>query len=133
MSLPVKPVVAKPVVKPAITVAPAKAIEKAALVKTNPAGPSRAAIAAEVKTKTHLLTDLAKLKTYTTCFLVGALYQNPHAQSFPWEGGFTRAQVLKEVDSRSEKHVVFQLTSNLPEVGTRTGDKTVAASVNELK
>ena len=74
----------------------------------------------------------ATLQQYTTSHLVAALYQNPTAQTFPWENTFTRAQIIAELTNRSGQNVTLQVTSNLSAVGTASGSKTVSKSVIEL-
>jgi hypothetical protein len=74
----------------------------------------------------------ATLHQYTTSHLVAALYQNPAAQTFPFENGVTRQAIVNELASRSGQNCVMQVTSNLPAVGTASGSKTVSKSVIEL-
>jgi hypothetical protein len=53
----------------------------------------------------------ASLSQYTTTYLMNALYTNPTAQTFPWENGFTRAQILTELANRSGQNDVSQIVS----------------------
>jgi hypothetical protein len=74
----------------------------------------------------------ASLQQYSTTYLMGALYANPFAQSFPWENGFTRAQVLTELNNRSGQGDVSQIISALPNVGT-VGAVKVASGKSSIK
>ena len=74
----------------------------------------------------------ATLKQYSTVYLVQALYSNPYAQSFPWENGLTRTQVVTELNKRSGENDVTQIVSALPAVGTVTG-ATTASKKSSIK
>lgn len=63
----------------------------------------------------------ATLQQYPTTFLMIALYDNPTAKSFPWENGFTRAQVVQELQNRSGEGDVSQIVSSKAVVGTDNG------------